>query len=32
MAGSSQNFDYTIDNSKLNLRQHPELYKIGKGE
>lgn len=25
-------FDYSLDYKKLDLRKHPELYKIGKGE
>ena len=25
-------FDYTLDYATLNLREHPELYRIGKGE
>jgi hypothetical protein len=27
-----QQFDYTLDYSKLNMRRHPELYCIGRGE
>ncbi|PHN02106.1 DUF4385 domain-containing protein [Flavilitoribacter nigricans] len=27
-----RSFDYSLDYSKLNLREHPELYAIGKGE
>jgi hypothetical protein len=27
-----QKFDYTLDYASLNLREHPELYRIGKGE
>ena len=25
-------FDYTLDYASVNLREHPELYRIGKGE
>lgn len=25
-------FDYTLDYAHLDLRQHPELYRVGKGE
>lgn len=25
-------FDYTLDYKNLNLREHPELYRVGKGE
>jgi len=25
-------FDYTLDYANLNLREHPELYRMGKGE
>ena len=25
-------FDYTLDYKSLNLREHPELYRIGRGE
>lgn len=25
-------FDYTLDYANLDLRQHPELYRVGKGE
>lgn len=27
-----KNFDYSLDYKKLNLRQHPELYRVGRGE
>jgi Domain of unknown function (DUF4385) len=27
-----QKFDYTLDFKTINFRQHPELYRIGKGE
>ncbi|MCG6133505.1 MAG: DUF4385 domain-containing protein [Nostoc sp. LLA-1] len=25
-------FDYSLDYEKINFRQHPELYRVGKGE
>lgn len=25
-------FDYSLDFAKINFRQHPELYRVGKGE
>jgi len=28
----SKKFDYSLEYNKLNLRTHPELYKVGKGE
>lgn len=28
----NKDFDYTLDYKNLNLRAHPELYRIGKGE
>ena len=28
----SKKFDYSLDYKNLNLREHPELYRVGKGE
>jgi len=30
--GTTPAFDYTLDYSSLNLRERPDLYRIGKGE
>lgn len=32
MAKDSRAFDYSLDYSELDLREHPELYRVGKGE
>ena len=29
---SSMSFDYTLDFNSVDFKQHPELYRIGKGE
>ena len=29
---TKKKFDYRIDFKKINFREHPELYKVGKGE
>nr|WP_310419081.1 DUF4385 family protein [Chamaesiphon sp. OTE_8_metabat_110] len=29
---SVKKFDYTLDFKNIDFRQHPELYRIGKGE
>ena len=32
MASEKPRFDYSLDYKKLDLRRHPELYRVGKGE
>jgi Domain of unknown function (DUF4385) len=32
MSGGSRGFDYSLDYDNLDLRAHPELYRVGRGE
>jgi hypothetical protein len=32
MRTSRREFDYSLDFKSIDFRQHPELYRIGKGE
>lgn len=32
MATTNRSFNYDLDYKNLNLREHPELYRVGKGE
>ncbi len=32
MAGGPREFDYSLDYDNLDLRAHPELYRVGRGE